>query len=574
MIRVEHLRYRYPPLTPGGPWTTALDEVSLDVPRGACLAVTGPNNAGKSTLMLAVAGLAPRLTAGHLDGRVLVAGRDVQAAPPGSLADVIGLVLQDPTGQLFNPTVEDEIAWGLENLGVPPAEMRARIDWARDAAGLADVPLDQPPQTLSGGQQKRLALAAALALKPQVLVLDEPSGGLAPAGRAEMVEVLRDLRAASGLTILLAEMDPAVITALADEVLLLDGGRVASRGAPRDFYPMLSAQTASPVPTPPASQFAAVANAAPGIHLTCLTVAEAVEQARRYPVNGCEPAPPPRPERHAEPGAPPAIRLENVSFAYQPAHPVLRGIDLSVPQGEFLALTGDNGAGKTTLARHLIGLLKPASGAVRILGEPTTGRAIGQIARQVGFTYQNPELQIFSASVREEAAFGPRNLGVEGAELDAVVEEALRRFRLEDAAGLPPAALSFSDRRMVALAAIAAMRTPILVLDEPTVGLDAAGQARVLAWLDERHRAGSTVFLITHDMELAARCAERILVLDAGRILADGAPRDVFSRPDVLRRAGLEPPFAVRFAGALGRPALAADLTPQGSARAWLECLS
>ncbi len=570
MIHVEGLRYRYPPLAPGGEWTTALEGVSFDVPRGRCLAVTGPNNAGKSTLMLAVAGLAPRLTAGHLEGRITVAGRDVQAEPPGALADVIGLALQDPAGQLITQTVEEEIAWGLENLGVPPAEMRERTGWALGVVGLGDVLLTQPPQTLSGGQQKRLALAAALALRPQVLVLDEPSGGLAPAARADMVEVLRGLRTTTGLTILLAESDPAVISALADDILLLDGGRIAGRGTPRELYPALSTRPASPVPTPPAAQFAAVANRRPGVHLTCLTAAEAAEQASRYPANGCRPAP--LPERTPADG-PPAVRLEGVSFAYDPARPVLRGLDVLIPAGQFVALTGDNGAGKTTFARHLIGLLRPAQGSVEIFGEPAAGRSIGQLARQVGFAYQNPELQIFSATVREEIAFGPRNLGMEGAALEAAVEEALHRFDLSDIAAHPPAALSFSDRRMVALAAISAMQTPLLVLDEPTVGLDAAGQARVLDWLDERHRAGTTILLITHDMELAARRAERILVLDAGRILADGTPREVFSRPDVLQQAGLEPPFAVSFAGALGRPALAADLTPQGSARAWLECL-
>ncbi|HQA69241.1 MAG TPA: ATP-binding cassette domain-containing protein [Aggregatilineales bacterium] len=573
MIRVESLRYRYPPLTPGGEWTTALDNVSFVVPRGTCLAVTGPNNAGKSTLMLAVAGLAPRLTSGHLEGQIVVAGHDAQAAPPGALADAIGLVLQDPSGQLFNPSVEEEVAWGLENLGLPPAEMRERIAWALDAVGLADVPLTQPPQSLSGGQQKRLALAAALALRPQILVLDEPSGGLAPAARAEMVEVLADLRARSGLTLLLAESDPSVIAALADEVLVLDGGRVTAHGSPREIYPALSRQPGSPVPVPPASRFAATANERPGLDLTCLTAAEAVEQAGRYPLGECPPPSSPAPAAPADPAAPPAIQLEGVAFAYDPARPVLRGIDLTVRPGEFVALTGDNGAGKTTFARHLIGLLTPTRGTVTIAGLRTSQHRIGEIARVVGFAYQNPELQIFSPTVREEVAFGPRNLGLRGAALDEAVEAALCRFGLEAIAEHPPAALSFSDRRMVALASIAAMRTPILVLDEPTVGLDAVGQARVLAWLAERHREGATVLLITHDMELAARSAQRLLVLDAGRIIADGPPGEVFTRPDVLRTAALEPPFAVRFATGLGRPALAADLTPEGAARAWLECL-
>ncbi|HEC22492.1 MAG TPA: energy-coupling factor ABC transporter ATP-binding protein [Chloroflexi bacterium] len=571
MIRAEDLTYVYPPALPDGPRTTALDRLSFEVPAGACLAVTGPNGCGKTTLCLAVAGLAPRLTGGHLSGRVTVAGRDVQAEPPGALADLIGIVFQDPVGQLFNPTVEDEIAWGLENLGLPPSEIGERIEWALGAVGLTDVPREQPPQTLSGGQQKRLALAAALALRPQVLILDEPSGGLAPAARAEMIAVLRDLRARHGLTLLLTENDPAVIVALADEVLLLDGGRPIRQARPRDIYPALNPRAFPGVAIPPASRFAAVASAGGGLHLNCLTPEEAIEQARHYPLDGVRALREDSPAHFT--GGEPAVQLEGLTFAYRPGAPVLRDLDLTIRRGEFVVLTGDNGAGKTTLAKHLIGLLRPTRGTVRLFGAETARRPIGELAHLVGFAFQNPELQIFSPTVREEVAFGPRNLGVSGPQLDRVVEHALRRFNLLDLADHPPAALSFSARRMVALASIAAMETPILVLDEPTVGLDAAGQARVMNWLEGRHREGATVLLITHDMELAAAHAGRMLVLERGEIVADGPPRQIFSQPDVLKRAGLGLPFAARFAQALGHPALAADLTPEGVARVWLEAL-
>ncbi len=572
MICVTDLRYLYPPAVPGGEWQTALDGLSFEVPPGACVAITGANNSGKSTLCLAIAGLAPRLTEGRISGRITVAGRDVQAEPPGALAGVIGLVMQNPIGQLFNATVEEEIAWGLENLGVPPAEMRTRIDWALDAVGLGDIPREQPPLTLSGGQQKRLALAAALALRPQVLILDEPAGGLAPAARAEMVAVLRDLRAREALTILFTENDPDVIVALADEVLVLDAGRIVARGAPADLYPALSTNGLKGVVVPPAAQFAATVNALRSLNLTCLTVEQAVEQVCRYPLNGAAPDIPPT-ETVPSSDAEPVVAVEGLQFAYEPSRPVLHDIHLTIRSGEYVALTGDNGAGKTTLAKHLIGLLHPTSGRVRIFGQDTTHRPIGQLARLVGFAFQNPEVQIFSPTVREEVAFGPRNLGMDAPTVRQVVKEALRIFGLEGLAHYPPAALSFSTRRMVALASIAAMDTPILVLDEPTVGLDAEGQTRVAEWLAARHRTGTTIILITHDMELAARHAQRIVVLHQGHIIADGVPREVFSQTRLLEQAGLRPPFACQFAKALGRPALAADLTPQGAARAWLESL-
>jgi energy-coupling factor transport system ATP-binding protein len=569
MITVEDVHYHYPPVRPGDRPVTALDGISCAVPEGTCLAVIGPNNSGKTTLCLAVAGLAPRLTDGQITGRIVVAGRDVQAELPGALAETVGLVMQDPSGQLFNPTVEDELAWGLENLGIPPAEMRERIEWALAAVGLQDVPRTQPPQTLSGGQQKRLALAAALALGPSVLVLDDPFGGLAPAARREMVGMLRELRARQPLTILLTGNDIETIAALADRVLLLDAGRVVRHGTLHEVY----AETDG---TPsPAGAFATVVNRERGLRLACVTLEDVVEQTRAFSLNGCSPhAQARQPAINRDQGGEPAVELRGVTFGYDSSRTVLHGIDLVLPQGQFVALTGDNGAGKTTLARHLVGLVRPQIGDVRLLGRPIAGCTIGQIARLAGFAFQNPELQIFSPTVREEIAFGPRNLGMAGDDQAGAVSAAISRFGLRPVADYPPAVLSFSTRRMVALASIAAMQTPILVVDEPTVGLDPDGQERVMGWLLDRHRSGATILLITHDMELVAACAERVLVMERGRITADGDPGAVFAQQETLARAGLVPPFAVRFAGAIGRPELAADLTPQGAAYAWLECLS
>ncbi len=562
MIAVEQLRYAYPPLRAGGAWSDVLDGVSFNIPAGSCTAITGASGCGRTTLCLSVAGLAPRLTSGRLEGRIRVAGRDVQREPAGALAGVIGLVMQDPAGQLFNPTLEDEIAWGLGNLGVPVEEMEGRIAGALALAGLGHLPRERAPQTLSGGEQKRLALAAALALAPRVLILDEPAGGLAPAARAEMIAVLGRLRREAGLTIVLAESDPEVIAALADNVLLLDGGRIAAQGSPRAVYGTLDRRVFAGVPSPAASRFGALIDPP----LDCLTVEEAAAglRARGLPADRpLEPVP------ASGAGADqPAVAVEGLTFAYDPARPVLRDVNLSLRSGEITVLAGDNGAGKTTLARHLIGLLRPAAGRIRVLGVDAAGLRIGQLAHRVGFAFQNPELQIFNPTVREEIAFGPRNLGREAAVREAV-EAALRRFDLKPMADDPPAALSFSARRMVALAAVAAMQTPVLVLDEPTVGLDLAGQALVLGWLADRRREGAAILLITHDMEVAAACADRVVVLEAGEITADGPPADVFRQTEALGRAGLRPPFAIQLAEALGLPAPSADLTPEGAARAW-----
>ena len=251
------------------------------------------------------------------------------------------------------------------------------------------------------------------------------------------------------------------------------------------------------------------------------------------------------------------ISLEHVSYTYADGPQALRDVSLIIPAGQFVALVGANGSGKSTLARHLIGLLRPASGRVVINGTDTAGKSVGELAHHVGFAFQHPEQQLFSASVREEIAFGPRNLGIRGTTLDERVNETLDRFGLHDYANHPPAVLSFSLRRLVALASVAALRTPILVLDEPLVGLDGLWRRRVIAWLMAHHEAGGTILMVTHHMRLAAK-VDRIIMLRDGQIALDEPPVDFFRHSDLLHSAGLSEPMTVLLSRSLGQdtPAL------------------
>jgi cobalt transport protein ATP-binding subunit len=265
-----------------------------------------------------------------------------------------------------------------------------------------------------------------------------------------------------------------------------------------------------------------------------------------------------------------ALQTTGLWFRYQEDSPVLRGIDLQVPRGQFLALVGANGSGKTTLVKHFNGLLRPWQGQVFVYGQETAGRSVGELARQVGFLFQHPEQQIFSASVRQEVAFGPHNLGVAPAEVDRRVEAALARFDLSAIANRPPAILSYGVRRQVTLASLAAMDPPILVLDEPTVGLDARGVGETVAWLQELHAAGRTILLVTHDMGLVVEHAERAIVLSEGGIVADGTPADLFGQPELLARASLGLPPVMALAQALSPWGLAGDaLTVETFCRAY-----
>jgi len=230
---------------------------------------------------------------------------------------------------------------------------------------------------------------------------------------------------------------------------------------------------------------------------------------------------------------------------------VLRGVDLNLPSGQFVALVGANGSGKTTLVKHFNGLLQPRRGQVRVVGQNTAGQSVGELARWVGFLFQHPEHQIFSSSVHQEVAFGPRNLGLSASEVNVRVEAALVRFDLTRIAEKPPAILSYGLRRRVTLASLAAMDSPVLVLDEPTVGLDARGLHETFDWLAELHTKGRTILLVTHDMALAAQYAERVVVLRQGQIVGDGPPQDLFRQSDLLARASLVPPPALALAQAL-----------------------
>lgn len=549
LILARNVSFAYPPLLENQPARPVFSDLSLTLNPGECLALMGANGSGKTTFCRLATALAPQMTGGQLRGELVVLGQEINAISAADLAGRVGVTFQEVEHQLFNATVEAEVAWGLEALGLPPAEMERRIAWALDVVGL-DVDRSRSPAALSGGQQRRLALAVALAVRPELLILDEPLSGLDPAGAREVLAALMALRQESAAAILITESSPEAILTLADRLAVLAGGRVAAESSPRQLFQDVAGLDALGVATPQLARLAGRLNRRLETRFSFLTVEEAAPALRPYLAPCPAPETPPAPPA---PAAPPAARLAGLRFAYEGGPPVLQGIDLEIPAGQYVALLGANGSGKTTLARHLIGLLRPAEGQVWVGGQNAAALNVGQLARQVGYLFQHPERQIFASTVRDEVAFGPRNLGLPAAEVDARVQVALDRFGLASLASLPPAVLSYALRRLITLASVAAMHTDMVVLDEPTVGLDAPGRAATLDWCQELHAAGRTVLLVTHDMAAAVR-AGRIVVLSAGRVLADGAPAEIFAQADVLARAALTPPPAARLAQELGLP--------------------
>jgi energy-coupling factor transporter ATP-binding protein EcfA2 len=549
-VLAEALRFAYPPPAPGEAVSWVIDGLDLHVRSGEWLAIMGASDVGKTTLCLLLAGLAPHLTGGTMEGHVVVTGRDTRLYPPPALADSVGVLFQEAEAQLFSPTVEAELAWGLENLGLPVTDMQQRIDEMLVLLRLERL-RHRAPTELSGGEKKRLALASVLAMRPTVLILDEPMGGLDPAGQNEVLDALSRLRHAGSVTILMTESDPEAVATFADRLVILDQGRIALEGSPRDLFRQVERLAALGVSVPQMAQVAAVLNRRLGTAFDFLSVDEAqanlhcsLSERRRESVE-VPPDPPPPP-----PGS--SLQVSDLWFWYESENaPALRGVDLDVPGGQFVALVGANGSGKTTLVKHLNGLLRPRRGRVSVGGQDTSQYSVGELARSVGFLFQHPEQQIFSATVQKEVAFGPHNLSLSPEEVESRVESALTRFGLTAVAQRPPAILSYGLRRRITLASLAAMDPPVLVLDEPTVGLDAPGLRETFQWLAELHARGRTILLVTHDMALAAEYAERIVVLHQGEIIGDGPPADLFGQHGVLARASLALPPVIALAQAL-----------------------
>jgi len=565
VIDIRGLRFAYQ----GGP--AVLDGVDLAIPAGELALVAGPSGSGKSTLVRCLSGLVPHFYPGDLEGRVRVAGRDVRDHPPAAMLDAVGLVPQNPAGALFNRTVEGEVAFALESLGVPPAEIGPRVATAIEQVGLGRR-LGQAPHTLSGGEQQRLLIAAALATRPAVLALDEPLAHLDP----EMAEALAHLLTglvAAGITVVVAEHRLGPLLPFAGRLVVLDAGRVVQDGPPaavlaHDVRPhglnvplaVQVGQAAGMRPLP-LSLEALVARLPRHTRLSPLpdppfgSPPAAPRPARPADATGPLPGPafpPHRPPAVWPPGAgpvsvqphvtrpdagPAAVAFEDVEI-FRPGATLLHQVDLAIPAGQSVALLGRNGAGKTTLLMHMNGLRRAARGTVRVRGVPVGRRPTSALARDVGFVFQNPNDQFFLPTVREELEVGPRALGRrEPAWLDGLVE----RFGLGPLLARSPFRLSEGQKKRVSFAAALAARPPVVVLDEPTTGQDEVFRGALVALAGDLARSGHTVVMATHDVELADAAAGRWVVLSDGYVDADGAPAEVLADVDAFRAAGLRP---------------------------------
>jgi energy-coupling factor transport system ATP-binding protein len=555
----------------------ALIDLSFEVAPGETVLVLGPSGSGKSTLTLCLDGLIPHLVEGDYAGEVAVAGLVVRDTPVAVLAREAGLVFQDPESQFCTLTVDDEIAFGLENLQTPPEEMEGAIDRALDAVRLGGM-RGRSLTGLSGGEKQRVALAAVLAMGPRLLVLDEPSANLDPAATAELFQIIRELAADRQHTILIIEHKLDEVIEWVDGVLVLDGeGRLLYRGDPRTaFYDRRDDLALAGVWRPQTVELIAGLRAAgwqvPDRPLSGSETAEALRATPGFldRLRGGGPAGSPV---SAEPSAAgtPLLEVRDLTFAYRDGQRALDGVSLAVHPQEFLAIAGANGAGKTTLGSLLSGVLEPPRGKVFVEGRDAAEMPAWALAEKVGHVFQNPEHQFVADTARGELAFSlsPKGRGRPGhlsPEQGRRVDEWLERLDLLKLAEANPFSLSQGQKRRLSVAAMLILGCPALILDEPTLGQDAAQSSRLMEMMVGFQKAGGTVVMITHDMRIIADYASRVLVLGSGKVMYSGSPTGLFAQPDVVRAARLSLP-AVAEVGLLVQGAKAPDrrfLTARG----------
>ena len=508
MIHFSHFSYQYPDTA-----IPVLNDISLELPEGDFVLVVGPSGAGKSTFLRSINGLVPHFYGGKVSGAVRVDGRDPVQVEPRGMSDLVGMVFQDPESGFVVDVVEDELAFALENWAFPRDVMRKRVEEALDQLQIAHL-RDRPVSDLSGGEKQRVAIASVLTLHPDILVLDEPTSQLDPQAAEEVLLALRQLNEDLGITIVLSEHRLERVVQYADSVLYWPGnGLPPLLGDPGEIM------QAIPL-TPPLITLGKALNWQP-LPLT-------IKAGRRF-ARALKPdlAPPPEPIPPHRNGQVPSIQVQGLWHRYANGVEALKGVDLQVHPGEFLALMGRNGSGKSTLLKHLVGLLQPARGKVKVLGQDASRTPTEELTADIAYTPQNPDRMLFAETVADELAFSRRARNLP-ADLDADLA-LLERLGIANLVDKHPRDISVGQRQRVALAAVLITDPPLILLDEPTRGLDYVQKHKLAELLQELRDSGKTVIMATHDVELVAATADRVALMAQGQIVVDGPARSVMS---------------------------------------------
>jgi energy-coupling factor transport system ATP-binding protein len=545
-IKVDLLRFKYE-----NSLTDIFNTLNFKIEKGEFVGLMGRTGAGKTTTMMLLNGLIPHFIEGEFEGNILANTMNTQRYRVQTMARFIGLVMQDPETQIFGITVERDVAFGPSNLAFGKEKIQEVVSKSLKAVGLEGYE-KRITSELSGGEKQRLAIAGVLAMEPEILVLDEPTSEIDPAGREEIYKLLSDLKKKGEVTILVSCHDTEEMLEYADRIIVLDNGQKVWEGKPSTLFKDV-VRTKKIGIRPP--EVAEIGN--------CLQECGLLDQdsvfinkneflqftknnfiSFKISNNDLE-------KYYSTNNNPVAIETKDLSFNYRQKNSALNELNVKIHKGEFVALIGKNGAGKTTFSKQLNGLLRPTNGTVFINGNDISQLTTAQLSKEVGYVFQNPDHQIFSATVYDEVEFGLKKMNLTETERSTRINNALEFVGLEKFKNRHPFTLGKGERQKLAFATVLAMEPKILIIDEPTTGQDWDGTTKMMEMLDKLHRQGHTILMITHNMLLAAEYADRVIVFSNGKIMLDGPPGKVFYESEILKAASITAPDCVVLAGEL-----------------------
>ncbi len=540
ILRVENLWYRYPF---SEEW--ALKNINLNVSKGEFVVITGPSGCGKSTLALTICGYIPHvIEKGVMKGDVYVKGINTKTKELHELTQLVGVVLQNPEDQLFALTVEEDVAFGPENLALPKEEVRRRVDKAMKDAGVYHIK-DKEIFALSGGQKQRTAIAGILAMEPEIVIFDEPTSDLDPQGAYSVLSIISEIQKLRDITVILIEHRLDEVSKYADRIVLMNDGRIIVDEEPHVAYRELDRFLSIGVRPPQVSELV-YKSENPLPSKIPISLEEAVDYYKSK-LNGYSEFPL-KLEDSPAPSGEPIISFKDVWVMYPDGTVAIKGVTLDIYDREMVAIIGRNGSGKSTLTKLLVALLKPWKGEVRVLGIDVSKATTRELVQYVGYVFQNPDHQLFTNTVEEELAFGPRNLGLPPEEVERRVREAMEMLELSEFKDRHPQSLSRGQRRRLAVASVLTMHPKILVLDEPTTGQDWGHSVRLMELAKKLNREkGVTVIFVTHDMRLVAEYASRVVLLEDGRVIMDTGPRGAFTDEELVKH-NILPPYITQLA--------------------------
>lgn len=536
-----------------------LQDINIKIEKGSVVGIVGPTSAGKTTLLMALNGLIPHIYPGIMEGDVIVYGMNTKHHEISELAQYVGLVLQKPDTQLFAPTVWEDVVFGPSNLGLSREEIIHRASFALDAVRLKGFE-NRNPNTLSGGEQQSLAIGGILAMLPKIMALDEPISMLDPIGKRRVLSIIKKLAEERDLTVIISESgaDIELITDIVDTIVVLHGGKIVAIGDPKEVFradlpyikgsrpPLVELFVKLKEKFHQIEEIPFDIETAAKILSHKLKKGSGLEEKVKKVLELKEFMLSSRGPR----SNPPLIEVENVQYIYPSGVQALKGVTLSIHEGDVVGLIGQNGSGKTTLAKLLVGLLKPSNKDAKIFvnGLNIIKEPISKVIKVINYVFQNPDEQLFCETVWKEVTFGLKQLGYPARVIENKASRTLELLGLTEYRNEFPGNLPVHLRKLVALASVLILEPKILIVDEPTTGLDPIQIDRIVGMLVDLALKGSlkSLIIITHDMDTVAKYCNRVIVMHGGRIVLDGSPRDVFTKIDTLENISIAPPQIVQ----------------------------